>query len=84
MNVRVDVGACTALAVCGCGWRGLALTHDEALVMACGHERAVHPEDRHARAALAMLRKRASRTVCGVAPTAAKSLRDITWVKMSV
>lgn len=63
MNVRVDVGACTALAVCACGWRGLALTHEDALVMACGHERAVHPDDRHARAALAAWRARhAART----------------------
>jgi len=58
MRVKVDVSECTAVAVCRCGWRGLAVTHRQALVRAVAHEQLQHPEDRHARAALASWDKR--------------------------
>lgn len=58
MRVKVDESWSTSVAVCRCGWRGLAVTHDQALVRAVKHEQDVHPDARHARAALASYRTR--------------------------
>lgn len=58
MKLRVDVGGTTFLAVCECGRRYLAFTHLRALERMADHERDTHPDDRNARAALAMYRKR--------------------------
>jgi hypothetical protein len=58
MRLKVDTSPSTSVAVCRCGWRGLAVSHDQALVRAVQHEQTVHPDDRHARAALVGYRKR--------------------------
>lgn len=58
MKVRVDVSAKTCLGLCECGHRFLAVSHVRALERLAQHEQSAHPEDRHARAALAMWRKR--------------------------
>lgn len=60
MKVKVDKSAHSAVAVCGCGWRGLAVSHEQALRRAVSHEQSQHPKDRHARAALASLLKRST------------------------
>lgn len=61
MRVRVDIGtpaARVALGLCACGYRGLAVSHLAALERLAAHEQQTHPEDRHARAALASYRRR--------------------------
>lgn len=52
-RVRVDVGGCTYLPICECGWRGMpGLAHDEALRQAVHHERRAHPGELNAVQAL--------------------------------
>lgn len=48
MRYRIDVGntdARVALAVCACGWRGLATSRRAALERFHSHLRTMHPED---------------------------------------
>lgn len=58
MRVRVDAGECTFVAVCRCGWRGLALSHELALRAARVHELRAHPGEHHASDSLAKYRTR--------------------------
>lgn len=58
MKVKVDKGSSTCLGVCACGDRFLAMSHERALQRLVQHEQAVHPTDRHARAAMASWAKR--------------------------
>lgn len=57
MKVKVDKGPATALGLCACGDRFLALSRLGALERLARHERIMHPDDRHARALLAQHRK---------------------------
>lgn len=52
MRLKVDQSAASAVVVCGCGWRAIALDRHRALELAAEHERQVHPRDMHARAML--------------------------------
>lgn len=64
MGTRVDLSACTALAVCSCGWRGEATgNRAAALAEARAHRARAHAGDA---AAAATDRKRAQRARQGV------------------
>lgn len=66
MKYTIDVGdtdARVALAVCACGWRGLATTKPAAFARLLTHEETQHPEDHNVRDALRSRRSRKHRNV---------------------
>lgn len=60
MKTTTDVTEHSAVAVCACGNRYLALTEERALERAVQHEVTSHPGDKHARNKLAHLRRKVS------------------------
>lgn len=62
MKWRIDQGdpsSRIALAICACGWRGLATSREAAISRLTSHETHQHPDDHTVRDAI---RKQASRT----------------------
>lgn len=61
MKFRLDQGAPNAvtLAVCECGWRGLAMGPEAAMVRLRSHEKAQHPGDDNVLKAIQARRRRA-------------------------
>lgn len=49
MKLTLDKSPRTVLAVCQCGWRGLALTSTQALRRAAQHETEHHPDHNNVR-----------------------------------
>lgn len=58
MRFKVDVSKSSAVGVCACGHRFLALSHERALERLAEHERRTHPGHKHASEALRNYRKR--------------------------
>ncbi|WP_075893394.1 hypothetical protein [Actinomyces provencensis] len=68
MKWRIDMGdpsSRIALAICACGWRGLATSRDAALARLTAHETHQHPDDHQVRDARRQRRgRRATSTKC--------------------
>lgn len=60
-RVKIDVSIFATVAVCPCGWRGLAGDRLEALRQARHHELRAHPGSRHALDALRQYEARHAR-----------------------
>lgn len=67
MKIKVDVSRRSAVGVCACGSRFLALSHERALERLAAHEQRAHPGDKHARQALIQFRKRHADTPASAA-----------------
>lgn len=52
MRTTVDESSCSALGLCECGSRFLAVTYTQARRRLAQHEETAHPSDKHARDAL--------------------------------
>lgn len=64
MKYRIDIGDTSsrvALAICECGWRGLATTKAAAFERIVLHEQTMHPDDHNARSTMRSQRSRARR-----------------------